>query len=465
MNSSPGSDEPLDATEREELQRLRRELAALRAERREEEPPAAASSGGPARASGHRMLRWTGSAVLLVLVAVLSFSAVLARYTHNELLDTDRYVQKMAALGSNPVLQAELTDQITDEIVTRLDIEAVTTDALLSIIDNAPRVPPAVVGLAPVIADQAESFVHRTVESFVSSDQFEALWIQANRQAHQALVGVLTGETRPAVQISDQGTVSISLAPIIDRVRAALIDRGFAFADKIPTIDDSFVLFESPELVKAQRVTSAMEKASGVLPWLALLVAAGAVWAAPRGARRRAISLVGVSIAVAMALLAMTITLGRSLYLGAVPAEALSSQAAAVLIDTMLVPLRTILRAVFALAVVIALVGYLTGSSRSAVAVRGACRKALDAMRVPKDGRAPYPIESAVAQFRIPLRVVIVAIAVTTLVFWPYPSGAVVVVTVFAALVALLVVELVARPALVERDSPVGAAAVVTRKE
>ncbi|MFI1234629.1 hypothetical protein [Nocardia salmonicida] len=456
MNASSGADEPLNASEREELERLRRERAELLG--------AETSTVGRTPASGHRKLRWTGAAILLVLVVVLSFFAVLARYTHNEVLDSDRYVQKMASLGSNPVLQGELTDRITEEIVTRLDVEAVTADALRSIAEDAPRVPPAVVGLAPVIADEAETLVHRTVESFVASDRFEALWIEANRRAHERLVAVLTGHTRPGVEVSDKGVVSISLAPIIERVRTALIDRGFAFANEIPTIDKSFVLFESSELATAQRATSAMDKASSVLPWLVLLVAAGAVWVAPKGARRRAISLVGISIAVAMALLAVAIALGRSLYMGAIPAEALSQQSAAVLIDTMLVPLRTMLRAVFVAAVVVAVVGYLTGSSGSAIAVRGAGVKALDALRVPKNGRAPYPVESAVARFRVPLRVIIVLIAVATLVFWPYPSGVVVVVIVLVAVAALVVVELIARPALVEHDTP-DAAAVLTRNE
>ncbi|MFI7528868.1 hypothetical protein [Nocardia salmonicida] len=455
MNASSGADEPLNASEREELERLRRERAELLG--------AETSTAGRAQASGHRGLRWTGAAILLVLVVVLSFFAVLARYTHNEVLDSDRYVQTMASLGSNPVLQAELSDRITEEIVTRLDVEAVTADALRSIAEEAPRVPPAVVGLAPVIADEAESLVHRTVESFVASDRFEALWIEANRRAHERLVAVLTGDTRPGVEVSDKGVVSISLAPIIDRVRAALIDRGFAFANEIPTIDKSFVLFESSELATAQRATSALDKASSVLPWLVLLVAAAAVWVAPKGARRRAISLVGVSIAVAMALLAVAIAIGRSLYMGAVPADALSPQSAAVLIDTILVPLRTMLRAVFVLAVVVAVVGYLTGSSGSAVAVRGAGSKALDALRVPKNGRAPYPIESAVARFRVPLRVIIILIAVATLVFWTYPSGVVVVVTVLVAVAALVVVELIARPALVQHDTP--DAAVLTGNE
>ncbi len=208
MNASIGADEPLDAAERAELQRLRQELAELRGARAEESANAAPVDG--TRSAGHRALRWTGAAVLLVLVAVLSFSAVLARYAHNEVLDTDRYVRTMSSLGSDPVLQAELTDQITDEIVTRLDVEAVTADALRSIADDAARVPPAVVGLAPVIADQAESFVHRTVESVVASDQFEALWIQANEQAHSRAAGNMWPDSMKA----GAPVIRLSVTPI-----------------------------------------------------------------------------------------------------------------------------------------------------------------------------------------------------------------------------------------------------------
>ncbi|MDJ0360795.1 hypothetical protein [Rhodococcus sp. H29-C3] len=439
---SPGSEQPLSATERGELDSLRRELAELR----EERTPTAV----PRTRAGHSTVRWIAAILLLVLVAVLGFSAVLARYARSEILDADRYVETVTPLGSNPVLQGELADQITNEIMTRLDVESITAEALTSITENAPRVPPAVVGLAPVIADQAESFVHKTVDSLVSSDEFETLWIQANREAHQALTAVLTGNTRAAVVVSDDGTVSISLTPIIDKVRAKLTERGFAFADKIPSIDKSFVLFQAPDLVKAQRATSLLDKASGVLPWLTLLAAVGAVWASPKGMRRRAGALVGVSLAVAMALLAVAISIGRSLYLDAIPADVLSPQAATVLIDTVLVPLRTTLRAVFVLAVVIAIVGYLTGSSGSAVAVRSAYGKGVDAIRGRAGGRAPNRFESVVAQLRLPLRAGIVAIAVMTLVFWGYPSGAVVAVTVLVAVAALLVVELIVRPALGE---------------
>lgn len=449
----PGADEPLDATERQELLRLREE-AALRAAA--DSGPDSSQATVPAaqrHTSKHTALRWTAATLLLIVVAILAFSAVLARFTRSELLDTDRYVQTVTPLGSDPVLQGALADQVTDAITSRLDIEDTTAEALQSIVDNAPRVPPAVVGLAPVIADQAQSFVHGTVASLLATDEFETLWTQANRQAHESLVAVLTGDTRESIQIDDQGTVSISLAPIIDEARSRLTDRGFAFADKIPTIDKSFVLFQSPQLVTAQNATSALDKASTVLPWLTLLAAACAVWAAPRRSRLRAVALVGVSIAAAMALLAVAISIGRSVYLGAVTAENLSPQVAETLIDTVLLPLRTTLRAVLAVAIVIAVVAYLSGPSTSAVAIRGAYRRGLSALRAPRGGRAPHPIEVAALRFRTPLRVLIVVIAVITLVFWKYPSGVVVVVTVLLAVVALFAVEVLARPALAEPTS------------
>ena len=428
--NSPEVGAPLDVDERAELERLRREVT-RKAETR-----------------GHRGLRWTGAAILLVLVAVLAFAAVPARYVRAEVLDTDRYVQTMTPLAADPILQAELSDRITDEIMTRLDVQRLTTEALTALTENAPRVPTAVIGLAPVLADEARSFVHDTVDSFVASDRFEALWIRANREAHKTMVAVVTGETRPGVRIGDDGTVAIALGPIIDGVRAELDERGFTFADKIPDVDATFVLFESPGLVKAQRAVSALNNAATVLPLAVLLVAAGAVLLAPGGSRLRAFSLVGVAIAAAMLLLVVAISIGRAIYLGDVPGEALSRDAAAALFDTLALPLRTAMRAVFVLAVAIAAVGYLVGSSKSARSVRRGFGALTDRVRGPADGRAPHPVEVAVASHRVALRVAVVAIAAITLVFWKYPSGLVVMVTLVIAAAALLLVELIARPAL-----------------
>ncbi|MDV7133581.1 hypothetical protein [Williamsia muralis] len=436
--------QPLDRAERAELERLRRQVADGR--RDQLDGQGGAGSGLPA---DRRALRWSATILLLIIVAALAISGVLARFARSEVLDTDRYVETVSPLARNAALQNELSTQITAVIMERAKIAEVTREALSALTQNAPNVPPAVVGLAPVLTEQAKSFIDQTVRSLLGSEQFEEFWVQANKQAHEALVKLLTGEARAAIVVDDSGTVSIALEPIVAKVRDRLKDRGFAFADNIPDIDKSFVIFRSPDLVKAQNAVSALDKASTILPWLTLLVAVAAVWAAPRGSRRRAVSLVGVSIALAMVVLAIGLSIGRSMYLDAVPADVLSRGSAEALIDAVLVPLRSMLRALAVVAVVVALVGYLSGSSRSAGAVRGAYSSAVDSLRG-RSTRAPHPLETFAARYRIPLRLSIIAVAIAVLVFWDYPSGLVVTATVLVAVLAMVVVELVARPAVVQ---------------
>ncbi|MEU8895815.1 hypothetical protein AB0C65_08160 [Nocardia sp. NPDC048505] len=323
-------------------------------------------AGRPAR------LRWLLVIVLLVLLAVLSVASVLARFAHSEVLDTDRYVATVAPLGSDPVLRDGLTDRITVAIADRLDLETVSREAVQAIVEAAPRVPRAVVGLSPVFAAQAEDFVRDTTASVLASPEFETLWTQVNRRAHSGVVAVLAGDAPAALGMDAQGTVTVSLAPIIDRVRVALLARGFTLAERLPSIDEQFTLFRSPELVEARRWVSALDRAALLLPLAALLVGAGAVWAAPEGARRRAFSWVGATAAVAMALLAVALGIARSAYVRTTPADLLSARSAGIVLDAFLAPLRTTLWAVFVLGVVIALAGYLTGSSRSAEAIRTA---------------------------------------------------------------------------------------------
>ncbi|NED66431.1 hypothetical protein G3I15_36440, partial [Streptomyces sp. SID10244] len=82
-----------------------------------------------------------------------------------------------------------------------------------------------------MLASQAESFVHKTVDDFVRSSTFKDLWVAANRAAHRSVVAAVTGETqRDAVKIGSDGTISIQLGPIIEQVKQRLQDRGFAFA-------------------------------------------------------------------------------------------------------------------------------------------------------------------------------------------------------------------------------------------
>lgn len=441
--TEPPDDGALGSAERRELEALRAEVTALR--------------GGAAPEATKRQRhtwRWIGCWALVVITAVLVLVAVVARFAESELLDTDRYVETVTPLGADPAVQAEIADQVTQQVVSRVDVEGVTADALAGLAERAPRLPEAITGLAPVIAGQVESFIHGVVTSFVSSDEFPELWVRANRTAHQSLTAVLTGEQGGVVVADDSGTVSLSMGAVLDRVRDRLTERGFSLAQRIPDVDAEFVILQSDDLVRVQRAVSFLDRAASVLPWLAVLTGLGAIGLAPSGSRRKAVVAIGVAAVVAMALLALAINAGRALYLREVPSDALSPAAATAVIDTLLVPLRTTLRAVFVTGLVIALAAYVTGRSRSAQAIRSGVSSGLDRLRADRLERPVSPVEAWVTRYRRALQIGIVAIVTAVLVFWRYPSGVVVAVLAVVAALGLLAVEFVARDREAEPTQP-----------
>lgn len=427
---------PLDTDERAELERLRAQVAELT----------------PTRAPRRMFWRRVTAVVLVVLCAALTLLSVTTRYVRGELLDTGHYVATVTPLASDPAVQAEVTDAITAAIDEQVDIQQITQDALQQLVDltpaERPRIDQTVVGLAPVLANQAESFIQQTVDRFVQSDEFEQLWVAANQAAHQSVVALLTGDTeRGAVAIDSDGAISLQLGPIIDQVKQRLVDRGFAFADNIPEVDKEFVVFESPQLADAQRWVNALDKVADVLPWLALAAAIGAILVIGAGRRLRMTAVVAVSIVVAMLVLALGLLIGRAVYMSQIPADVLAPDAARVVFDTVVNPLRLALRAVAVAALVVAVVVFFAGGSRSATTVRRGFSGGIGALDARRKQREPNAAEQALYQARIPVRIAVVVAAALILMFWSYPTGLVVIWTVVITCVALALLEVAMRPA------------------
>ncbi len=64
---------------------------------------------------------------LIILGCVLAPIAVVGYWAANEVTNTDRYVQNMAPLISEPAIQNALTDKITTVITGQLDVGARTS--------------------------------------------------------------------------------------------------------------------------------------------------------------------------------------------------------------------------------------------------------------------------------------------------------------------------------------------------
>jgi hypothetical protein len=425
--------------EQAELERLRAEVEELRAHQAELNAETKANGGnGAARPRrARRSLRWTACAILVVLASLLTIVAVVSRYARSQILDTDHYVATVGPLSENPAVERAIANQVTNEIFSRLDVEDLTQQALAKLTDlGAPEV---IEGLAVPISSQVEGFVRQEVNKAVRSPRFDELWLEANRKAHKNVVAVLTGRGTDAVDVQ-QGKVTVDLGTIVERVKQRLVDRGFGFASRIPTVHSEFVLMQSDQLRRSQRAVRRLDRVATVLPIVVLALAAVAVFVAPT--RRRGLIFVALGIAAGMVLLALALVFARNWYLDNGRPQNMTPQEAVGVIATLLAPLRLAMRAVLALALVVALGAFITGPSGAARGVRSFFGHLQERVQGRLEGdRAPSAVEAWIGGHKMALRIAVVGVAALLLAFWTYPTGAVVLGITLVVLVCLALIE------------------------
>ena len=452
----------LSAEERAELERLRAENAALRARARQDSP-AGEDTGRPAgRPPGRQRWRTVVAVLLIVIACVLAPLSVVAIWTRNQVTNTDRYVATVTPLASDPAVQQAITDQITAQVFTYIDIQALTTqvtDALSARVEGRglpPQAAAALQGLAGPIANGVQGFVRTQVERIVQSQAFEDAWIQANRVAHEALVKALTGEGGGAVTVEND-TVILNLGPFIQTVKQQLVAQGFTLAERIPQVDKSFVLFQSEDITRARSAFNLLNTLGIWLPVLAIVLLVLGVYVAKD--HRRALVGAALGVAVSMVVLALALTIFRSIYLDAVPASVLPHDAAAVLYDTIVRFLRLGLRTILVLGLVVAVGAFLTGQSVTAVKTRTGLANAIG-WGADRAGFSTGPVGAWVYANKRALRIGAVTLAALVLVFWGRPTGKVVLGLTLALLVVLAIIEFLGRrPAQEPAQEPVEVAA------
>jgi hypothetical protein len=437
---------PVAGEEQSELERLRAEVATLRAQ-----VPQAPTSvdGRPAARVGRQRWRSVVAVLLIVVGCVLAPLGGVAVWARNQVTNTDRYVATVAPLAEDPAIQQAIINQITTQIFTYIDVQGLTTQAIEALTARG-SLPPAVAdrleGLAGPIAGGIQGFVRTQVTKVVQSQAFQDAWIQANRLAHAELVAALTGEGGGAITVEND-TVSINLAAFIQTVKQQLVAQGFSLAERIPEVQASFTVFQSKDIIRARRAFNLLTTLGVWLPVLALLLLALGVYVAKD--HRRALVGAGLGVAGGMLLLALGLAIFRSIYLDAIPAQVLPHDAAAVLYDTIVRFLRAGLRTILVLGLVVAAGAFLTGSSVTAVRTRQGLAAGIGWLRGSAEGAGlrTGPVGTWVGGHRRALRIGAVAIAALALVFWSRPTGKVVIGLALALLVVLAIIEFLARPA------------------
>jgi hypothetical protein len=437
----------LSVDERAELERLRSENAALRAQ---------AGRGGAAdqdtvrlpsgRSAARQRWRTVVATLLIVVACVLAPLSVVAIWTRNQVTNTDRYVATVSPLASDPAIQNAIADQITAQVFTYIDIRGLTTQALdaLSSRGLSPQVTRQLEAFSVPIANGVQSFTRDQVGKVVASDAFTNAWIQANRTAHAELVKALTGEGGGAVTVEND-TVSVNLAAFVQTVKAQLVASGFTLAERIPEVNASFVLFQSKDITRVRSGFNLLNTLGVWLPIIMLILLVLGVYVAKD--HRRALVGAAVGVAVSMVVLALALAIFRSIYLDAVPANLLPHDAAAVLYDTIVRFLRLGLRTILVLALVVAAGAFLSGRSVTAVRTREGLGRAIGWLQggAEQAGFSTGPVGAWVYGRKRALRIGAVTLAALVLVFWGRPTGKVVLGLTVALLVVLALIEFLGR--------------------
>jgi len=426
--------------EHAELQRLREEVAQLRSQ--------PGGPAGPAAPGRRRHLGWRGpvATVLIVVGCLLAPLSVFAVWTANQVSNTDRYVANVEPLIHDPSVQRAITDDITRQITTRLNVKGLAEQAAGALTQRGlTRVGALLNNFSSQLASATYGFIHTQVAKIVASPQVARLWVQVNRQVHAQLVKALSGQGNGAVTISNNQVV-LNLGPFINVVKRDLANRGLTIVTRLPNINPTLALFSAKYLVKAQAGYRLLNTLKWALPFISLALLGLGVYVAR--SHRRALIGAGLGLAASMVVLGLGLTIFRGVYLNSVPPRVLPADAAAVLYDTLIRFIRDGLRIILVVGLIIAIAAFFSGPSVTAVRTRGAFKSGFDWLRRSGEhaGVSTGPAGRWTYTHRRALRITAVIVASLVFVFWGLSSWVTAVVIAVVLLIVLGLIELIGRP-------------------
>lgn len=338
---------------------------------------------------------------LLAVATLLAFLAVFSVWVNRQALNTDNWVETSDKLLQNEEIQSQLSTYMANELFANIDVEAELEGAL----------PPRLAPLAGPATGGLHQLTPKIAERVLRSSQFQTLWNEANRAAHEALLRILNGGGN-AVS-TGEGEVTLRLGKLLEQV-AGQLGIGGDVAAKLPPDAGQLTILKSEQLAAAQDVASLVRRLPIVLTVLAFGLFGLAVFlAGPR--RREALRSVGFGFLVA-GLLALVVRgiAGGYVVDSLVATESVRPAAEAVWsIGTSL--LVTVAVSVLAFGVLLVLGAWLAGPTRPAVALR---REASPYVRESRAGTyaAAFVLYVAliawapIAAFRKPLGILIFAV-------------------------------------------------------
>ena len=349
------------------------------------------------------------SAIALILAVALTPAAIITHWATSEVTNTQRFVSTLAPLAKNPAVQETIITEVTTIVDEQVDIKGVT-ESLFTGLGNALDLPDsakkALGLLAAPAASGIESMVQTLVTDVVKSDAFATAWEKTLTLTQEQTVALLSGDPNSVIKLSNDGTLTLPLKPIIEEIKKELIDRGVTFASAIPTVNTDITLGKVPELAAARVIYQVGVGVGTWLPWVVAGLFILGIAAARR--RPRALAATGSVMLALMALMAFFFTTGRIVATTVIDPS--YSPIVGAVYDALVAFVLDVVIALALASVIAIITGWALGTTESAGKFRAFSNKQINALRKTVDPEDKVFAGSSVVmhQYRIVARVVII---------------------------------------------------------
>lgn len=301
----------------------------------------------------------------LVIAALLTVPAAVAFWGQRTINDGQRYVDTVGPLVDSPEVQAAVATKVSDAIQAEVDVEALIKQVFGGVITDRPKLE-ALVG---PLAGAVNGLIDSQVRDFIASDAFADAWRAANTRAQEALQRLLKGDTTGAVTVQGDQVV-LDVSDVIDQVKQRLVDRGLTVLNKvqIPDQNRQIVLLTAPQLDQVRTIYAfGNPVARWLLPLVGLLYLAALLLALRRP---QMTVVIGVALALNALLVALALSIGRQLFVNELTGTVFGPASTA-FYDQLLSYLERGQQVLLRLGLILVIVGWFAGRTRTGTATRG----------------------------------------------------------------------------------------------
>jgi hypothetical protein len=223
--------------------------------------------------------------VLLAVGTLVAFLTVFSVWINRQALNTENWVDTSTRLLANHEVDEQLATFMVGQLYTNVDVEAELEKAL----------PPQAQALAGPAAGGLRRLAEQVAERALAAPRFQALWEDANRGAHEALLKILDGGGSFAS--TGEGEVTLHLGALVSEIGQQVgLPQGLL--EKIPPEAGDLTVLKSEQISTAQKVAKLIRRLPVVLFILLALLWGGAIYLA-RDRRRETLRAVGFGFAAA----------------------------------------------------------------------------------------------------------------------------------------------------------------------